>query len=418
MSLPPRLLTAALLGAACIHGAAHTAGCALPGAAASAADPHLPPADLADQLLAELSELRRLQPRGEVSRRLHDEAQLRAYVQERLRREYPGDLLRREQELLAALRLLPSDCDLEKAVSDLYASQTYGYYDPERRALYLSDRLPAEAQRSTLIHELAHALQDQHFGIGRFLSPDRSRVGDDAQVAGMALLEGDATATMLAVQAKSAGAPGVQGRDWVDEVSGFSRRLAANRPAASSSLPEFLIDLLAFPYLHGTAFVAALYERGGWPAVDAAFRSPPASSEQILHPERYPGDAPENPPPTIFPERLAGMERVHQMVLGEFVTRRVLQPRLGEEAAARAASGWDGDRAALYEGESRRLLVWLSVWDEPAEAAEFAEALRRGPEDGSLVEARGTRVLHLGASGEVEAGFLLEAAAGLWKGWS
>jgi hypothetical protein len=395
---------------------------ALPCAAVStpAADPRPPLLDLSDHVLAEVSRLRQLAPRGEITREIHDEAQLRAYVQERLRREYPGDRLQREQRLLEALGLLPPGCDLEKAVGDLYASQTYGYYDPERRTLYLSERLPPEAQRPTLAHELAHALQDQHFGVARFLSPDRARVDDDEQIAGMALVEGDATAAMLAAQAQTGQIPPEEARSWVEAVPEFTERLAASRPASSSALPEFLIDLLAFPYRYGAPFVAALFSRGGWPAVDAAFRRPPASSEQILHPERYGerGDAPEIPAPSHFPGRLAGMGLTHQMVLGEFVTRLVLRPRLGEESAAKAAEGWDGDRAALYEGPGHRILIWLSAWDDETEAAEFAEALRHSPDRGSLVEARGARVVHLSAAGEVEAGLLLEIASGLWRGWS
>jgi hypothetical protein len=399
MRLFLRVLAATLLGGA--------------GVAATAPPPSL--LDLADQLLAEVSRARQLVPRGEVSRQVHDEPQLRAYVQERLRREYPGDLLQREYRLLAALGLLPARFDLEKAVGDLYASQTYGYYDPERRTLYLSERLPPEAQRPTLAHELAHALQDQHFGVGRFLSPDRASVDDDAQIAGMALVEGDATAAMLAVQAAAGPA-----QSWVEVVPAFTERLVAARPAASPPLPPFLLDLLAFPYQYGTPFVAALYSRGGWPAVDAAFKNPPVSSEQILHPERYAGggDGPEILERSLLPGRLAGMEQAHQMVLGEFVIRLLLEPRVGEKAAASAAAGWDGDRVALYEGARRTLLVWLSVWDDAAQAAEFAEALRPGPAGGSLVEARGTRVVHLSAEGEIDGGSLPDIASGLWAGWN
>jgi hypothetical protein len=207
---------------------------------------------------------------------------------------------------------------------------------------------------------------------------------------------------------------------WTEAVPLFTESLAAASPAPSPDLPPFLIEILAFPYRYGTPFVAALYSRGGWPAVDAAFKRPPVSSEQILHPERYaePADAPERLERALLPGRIDGMEQVHQMVLGEFVTRLALQPRAGEERAASAAAGWDGDRAALYEAPRRSLLVWLSAWDDAGQAAEFAEALRRSPAEGSLVEARGARVLHLSVEGEIEAGTLLDIAAGLWRGWS
>ena len=38
-----------------------------------------------------------------------------------------------------------------------------------------------------------------------------------------------------------------------------------------------------------------------------------------------------------------------------------------------AAAGWDGDRYAVFEGQSNRLgLVWVSTWDSEDDAREFA----------------------------------------------
>src|SRR5207248_1845820 len=49
-----------------------------------------------------------------------------------------------------------------------------------------------------------------------------------------------------------------------------------------------------FPYQEGAAFVTQLYQNGGWNTVDAAFKNPPRSTEQVLHPAHYfSGDAPK-----------------------------------------------------------------------------------------------------------------------------
>jgi len=99
------------------------------------------------------------------------------------------------------------------------------------------------------------------------------------------------------------------------------------------------------------------------------------------------------------------------------VTRQVLEQQASPEAAARAAAGWDGDRAALYVGKDDELLVWLSVWDSPADAAEFAEAARSDSGGGRVVEARGARVIHLRSRGSLAPDALLDVAGGLWTGW-
>src|SRR5688572_28609093 len=52
-------------------------------------------------------------------------------------------------------------------------------------------------------------------------------------------------------------------------------------------MPRFLREVLLFPYTEGLEFVRALYNRGGFSEVDRAYRDPPASTEQILHPSRY-----------------------------------------------------------------------------------------------------------------------------------
>jgi hypothetical protein len=366
---------------------------------------------LADQVLEEVSRLRGLPSKSPFSRQIHDEATLRGHIAERLRIEYPGDRLQREQRLLVALGLLPAGCDLEKEVGDLYASQTAGYYDPERRTLYLSDRLEEPLLRPTLVHEITHALQDQHFRIERLIG--RGRADDDARMAGMALVEGDATAVMLAGLM-----PQGAHEAWVETARLFGGGLFETIAASlSPGAPRFLVEVLSFPYKNGAPFVGALYASGGWEAVSGAYARPPASTEQILHPERY-APVPDEPTAvgiSAFPGRLAGLPRHYDLVLGEFVTRLVLGTRLDADAAARAAEGWDGDRVALYAGDGGELLVWLSAWDSEQEAAEFAAALRQRPQE--RVEARGERVLYLRGDGRFPEKALSELAGELWRGW-
>ena len=52
---------------------------------------------------------------------------------------------------------------------------------------------------------------------------------------------------------------------------------------------------LLFPYLDGLYFTQRMWGRGGWDAVDAVWADPPRSTEQVMHPERYPDDSADQP---------------------------------------------------------------------------------------------------------------------------
>jgi hypothetical protein len=134
---------------------------------------------------------------------------------------------------------------------------------------------------------------------------------------------------------------------------------------------------LVFPYEKGLSFVLALFQEGGWSAVNAAYANPPLSTEQILHPERYPSDEPHVVSLPPLADTLGmGWRLVDEDVLGEFG----LQLHLGvhvsasdDDAVDTAAEGWGGDRYAVYwrEDETAFVVVLRLIWDTPADADEF-----------------------------------------------
>ncbi|MBI3463878.1 MAG: hypothetical protein HY000_12600, partial [Planctomycetes bacterium] len=142
--------------------------------------------------------------------------------------------------------------------------------------------------------------------------------------------------------------------------------------------PAIFRESLIFPYFKGMVFILHLTNRGGWEPVNAAFRDPPTSTEQILHPEKY--REPRDVPTAIaLPDMKAVIDeawkKLGENVLGEFQISILLT---GVKDAAQASAGWDGDRYAVFEGEAGKLgLVWLSTWDRPEDAKEFATAYAR-----------------------------------------
>jgi hypothetical protein len=142
-------------------------------------------------------------------------------------------------------------------------------------------------------------------------------------------------------------------------------------------MPPVLRESLLFPYTAGLSFVQTL-QAGGWQAVNDAFAKPPASTEQVLHPEKY--VAGEAPVDVTLPADLAarmgsGWKVGLEDTLGEFQLRVWLdQATAGSDAptATQAAEGWGGDRVALLDGPNGAWAIALrTAWDTPTDAHEF-----------------------------------------------
>jgi hypothetical protein len=243
-----------------------------------------------------------------------------------------------------------------------------GYYDSKTREFYLADWLDLEGQKPVMVHELTHALQDQHFNLRRF---EKWPHGDsDAELAAHALIEGDATLAMTIYMAQN---PLV--------ALAFSRSLGS---AAASSVqfnqaPRALRESLIFPYAQGTEWATQLYRRGGWSTISKAFSHLPLSSEQILHPEKY--FTYERPVKIVLPDLRnllgPGWREIDSDTNGEWSYYLILDQFLNSPAESRrAAAGWAGDRYEIYEGAKpgRVLLAHVSAWDTENDAREFFDA--------------------------------------------
>jgi hypothetical protein len=299
----------------------------------------------------------------------------------------PGDLAHLEA-VYTRLGLLPAGTALRPAIARLYQEEGAGFYDPRRKRLVLATRaLGAGGFWINLLttltgydlvgeflvaHELTHALQDQHWPLPTAPEPLTDAHGD-ALLARHALLEGDATLAGFAYV--HGGSLDAGTSRWIERrLHDLPTQLAERYP----EVPEVVRTTLAFQYDAGTAFAGWALAAGGWPAVDRAEADPPTSTEQVLHPARYFATR-DRPIPIVLggTDRLeaAGWRRVLDDTLGELQVRVLAGRVLPPERAARVADGWGGDRLrALARGDAL-VLVWLTAWDSPAEAAEFAVAL-------------------------------------------
>ena len=300
---------------------------------------------------------------------------------------YPAAQREADVELLALLGLVPAGTDLREIISDVSGEQVAGYYDTRREMLAVVSG-PAAANdvlaEITLAHELTHALEDQVYE----LREDLGEGADDRSSAYTALVEGTATA-VISEYAQSFIAPGAA------LSAAFTSLPEAS--AGSESIPPYIQRSLEFSYTGGEAFVRRLRSAagGGWKLVDFALRDRlPASTEQILHPEKYlAAEAPRRV--AIGDLGLgAGWERGAAGSFGEYDTRELLRLGGDDVPADAAAAGWGGGRYELWKDGEAAVAVLRWVWDRPGDAREFEPALRHyadeRPEDlaaGDAIEA-------------------------------
>ena len=298
---------------------------------------------------------------------------------------------------MKALGFLPREFNLKQAMVKVYSEEIAAFYDTKTKTMHLIKEPEEKAKKpptflerllgktagfdkdenkTVIAHELTHALADQNFDIDALQKAVKH--DDDRDLALSALIEGEATLTMI----------GAQMNDWsgnvVDKIPSadldrvFGILIPLMPLAGGKSLreaPVILSETMIFPYLRGMVFCARLTNDGGWDALNEAYRKPPLSTEQVIHPEKY--KAKPDLPTAVDLGTLdagAGWKEVGRNVVGEMQLGVLLRRHGGKAAAA----GWDGDRYAVFEGPEGRLgLVWLSTWDSEDEAREFLRGYAR-----------------------------------------
>ncbi len=302
-----------------------------------------------------------------------------------------GDAGVARRRAYVALGLYPDDIDEAGEQLRLVQAAGIAFYAPAPlRTMYVVDRGGARERNMRLMmidmllsllgsrwelvltaHELAHALQDQHFPGS--LSPK----GNDDQVLAMrALFEGDANLVTYEYLARL-------GKRSAEDLLSANAGLAFDHGAwmglyEVDTAPRYMRESYLMPYTSGVGFVRALRARGGWAAVDEAYAHPPTSTEQVLHPEKYLGerDVPQEVRIPDLSESFPDTELVREETLGEFGLRVLVHELEGEFLEAvhgTACEGWDGDRYRVLESKvnGSRVLIWASTWDSDEDAAEF-----------------------------------------------
>lgn len=320
--------------------------------------------------------LRGLKPLAPVTPVILSREELRQRVESDFSEDNSPEETRQDVLEFAAFDFLDRDYDLYGALVDIQSEGILGFYDPETAEFVVvsDDILLDPSAQWTHAHEFVHVLQDQHYSLSDI---SNDALDSEARAALRALAEGEAELVQYL---------------YLFDGDYFSRAEAEsilNDPGQTDSsylndFPPVLVNNMAFPYTDGVDFVAALYREGGFAAIDDAWANLPRTTEHILHPDRYlAGDEPQIVSLAPLTDTLGvGWEKIDDDILGEFFLREYLSQQLTAAQVTRAATGWGGDRYAVYYNEADDALVMALrlVWDTPEDAADFAELYPSYPE--------------------------------------
>jgi hypothetical protein len=297
-----------------------------------------------------------------IEMRTKDE--VRKFLDEKLATEMPAEELTGQERTYKRFGLIPDTLNLRAFMVALLTEQIAGYYDPSTKVLYVVEGADPALTDMTVTHELVHALQDQYFNLD---SLQKLKGNNDRQVAAQSLFEGQAIfeqmSAMIGARALTTALPGT----W-DRVRDLIRQGNESMPLFSRA-PFVIQETLLFPYLSGAEFIRRAKEKR--PNANL-LQNVPASTEQVIHPERF-FETHDDPTDITLPPPRVG-KVAYENNLGEFETRLLLYEHLKDQSASvRGAAGWDGDRYQLIDLGRGEALAWLSIWDSSVNAAEFRD---------------------------------------------
>jgi hypothetical protein len=293
-----------------------------------------------------------------------------AFLKKRLKEAAKPEEIRAEELVLKRFGLVPPDFNLEKTTIDLLTEQAAAFYDYNSRKLFITESTPSATETPVLAHELSHALADQHFNLKRFIKSGRE--SDDGSTARMAVMEGQATWIMTEYVARTMGQSLRNSPELAAAMSAMTDAAGGQFPVFDNA-PLYLRQSLIFPYTKGMLFQNALVQRDGQKGFTEPFARPPASTQQILHPEKYfDGVEPAKPelPRVQLPR---GYKALIEGTLGEADHLSLIEQFASKQTAGEISPHWRGSRFEIRENrkEGRAVLLYAAEWDSEEAARAY-----------------------------------------------
>lgn len=291
-----------------------------------------------------------------------------------------GDLTAQDQRdleqaagLLRAVGL--TQVDGKELFEDYTAVDTAGteaFYDQEEQEIVVKGKDLGVTGRVIVVHELTHALQDQHFDLDKL----DAKAGSSGAMAELALVEGDAT------RMEEEYLSTLSQQDQEEYGSEFEEQGAEAEGAVPADAPA-LLEIVDFaPYSLGPTFVEAIIAERGEEGVDDAFEKPPKSDKQILNPSAYlDGD---NPGRVSAPKLGDGETKVGKPdTFGALALYLTLAGRVDIGVALSAIESWDGDSIVQFKRGDTACMRVAFTGEQTESTNRIADALdqwvARGP---------------------------------------
>ena len=338
-----------------------------------------------------------------------------------------------EDAMYKLLGLLEPETSLREIYHDMFSNATTGYYDSEKKELVVPVKEGGIdiSTQLTLIHELVHALTDQHFDFHKASTELAENDETDKYYALSAVIEGDAVeaetryySEELTDEEKEEGkmeldasTPSLSIPPSQEIIQNeIDRQLSSETPVSPNlpdppRIPKFISSSFQFSYTHGSLFLRSLVGRDpmnasvvlndeDFKAINELYTKIPASTEQIYFSEKYRSEEPlevnhlvaDLPGYQLVETNTWGaltFAAMFDQVLGFHVPdQSAMTDLMGEDGLPSAAfilsasprrkavEGWGGDRYSLWYNGSEVAMAMTYRGDEASDAQELAETMR------------------------------------------
>lgn len=363
-------------------------------------------------LIAVTEELRGLEFLKEPKIIVISEDEFVERVREDLEEEFED--IEADEAFYTLLGIIEPPVDLKELYLDLYGEQVAGFYDLEKKELVVprTGESLSVLEKSTMVHELTHALADQHFGMWETMEALDEEGRFDAYTAYLSVAEGDA----MWVQTEHMGTLSL-----AELTSLFEESMEVDSEVFDSA-PLFITESLLFPYTTGLELVYDVRRSGGSETVDDLYLNPPESTEQVISKnlEEAVMSVPKNE--VVLP----GYELIYDADWGQAAFISLFHQVNGKAEF----SGWGGDRMlGFFDGENA-VVAFDVILDDAASASQFSLEMKeylsqvagRSIDEGSssgepwvCFESSGNRVVVVMAD-EGDAGTSVAQALGVGQG--
>jgi hypothetical protein len=349
-----------------------------------------------DELIKFASEDTGLPIRHEVKRTLTTRAAVEKYLTEKFDEDKDSKRMQRGEIVLKKFGLLDRDFDLKPFMQALLKEQIAGYYDSKTKTVYMLDWVDPETQKQVLVHELTHALQDQHTDLEKWndqspadpshnVGEDNDHLAkDELDTARTAVLEGQAMAVFVDYSLKPSGRSIVKDPEVLDQLE--NQMSSSDDSPVLARAPLLLSESLLFPYKDGLSFEQDVWmDKGQKAAFTGVLDRPPASSWEVMNPRVY--EQGKQSPVLVLPDIHPIVNKLYKPYdigqVGQLDLRILAQIFGGESAARELTPAWDGGiywagqklsakTSAEQASTNSVALFYLSAWKSEGTANDFA----------------------------------------------